>query len=196
MVHKWLDSFKEQSNNQFQLKFDRQIGAEQEIHSLFYGVKGKIDSTVIFKDQNDEEKVTAVELKTGKSNRPEYAGQVRLYLMILNEVFSNPSTKHLLVYILQDAKNESVAWMDNECKGLIQNRNILCKYRKYTKEGKYVLPNLIVNQRQCQYCYVNEVCSVNAIAFNQVWIDDQIPQFSAYEAMQNKLSTNDIEYFK
>lgn len=86
-IYEWLDSFKSQSTNQFQLKFIKQVAAEQEIHSTYYGVKGKIDSTVLFENELKEEEVTAVELKTGKYVSDSHRGQVMIYLIILGEVF-------------------------------------------------------------------------------------------------------------
>ena len=117
-IYAWLDSFQEHSTNQFQLKFVKQIAAEQEIHSTIYGVKGKIDSTVVFKDDKNNEKVTAVELKTGKYESQSHKGQVTLYLMILDEVFKNPNHQHLLVYIMNNSKSVSITYLDNTCKPL------------------------------------------------------------------------------
>ena len=144
----WLDSFKSQSDNQFQLKFIKQVAAEQEIHSTVYGVKGKIDSTVLFEDCKDQNQITAVELKTGKFESTSHIGQVMIYLMILGEVFQNPNNKHLLVYIMKDGKNVPVSWIDSEIKGLIQNRNILCKYKKKHRLGHYELPPMIKDERK------------------------------------------------
>jgi CRISPR/Cas system-associated exonuclease Cas4 (RecB family) len=142
-IYQWLDSFKSQSKNQLQLKFLRQIGAEQEIQSHIYGVKGKIDSTCVFEDAKNQEKVTAVELKTGKYESQSHKYQVMVYLSILGEVFSNPNDKHLLVYIMNDKQNVSIKTMDNEITSLIQQRNLISKYRKSLRMGTYELPDMI-----------------------------------------------------
>lgn len=151
MIHKWLDTFQKQSNNHLDLKFKGQIAAEQEIHSLMYGVKGKIDSTCTFEDSMGNSLVTAVELKTGKSESHSHVSQVMIYLMVLKEVFKNPNDRHLLVYIMNDAKNKQIKWLDNEIKGLIQHRNTLARYKKYFKKAIFALPPMIRDDRKCNW---------------------------------------------
>ena len=50
--------------NEHGLKFSKFVAAEQEFNTLMYGIKGNIDATIMFKDQDSlEDKLTAFEIK-------------------------------------------------------------------------------------------------------------------------------------
>ena len=53
-------------DNEHKIKYLKMIASEQEFKSNTYGFKGMIDGIISVKDQNNEEKVTALEIKTGK----------------------------------------------------------------------------------------------------------------------------------
>jgi len=172
------------------------VAAEQEIHSSIFGVKGKIDSTVVFEDEKNQQKVTAVELKTGKYESDSHKSQVRLYLMILDEVFQNSNNKHLLVYIMNDSKNIPISMIETEACALVQNRNILCKYKKNLRLGKYELPAMIKDDRKCQWCFSKDLCCANAITFDSYCQDNEKPNFKFFKEMEISFKSDSKAYFK
>lgn len=62
----------------FGVSFDKAIATEQEFNSSVFGIKGKVDTTVILKNEHlpDMKLVTALELKTGREY-DSHKGQVR-----------------------------------------------------------------------------------------------------------------------
>ena len=67
-----------------------------------YGIKGNIDGVILLRDKNGEEKVTALEIKTGKAKRNSYRGQVIIYGLLLSERFINSNPDNILLYIMDD----------------------------------------------------------------------------------------------
>ena len=47
-----------------------------------FGIKAKIDCTIVVENEQNEELVTALEFKTGKNKTKEYIGQVLLYCIL------------------------------------------------------------------------------------------------------------------
>ena len=56
------------TKNSYGITYDRTIATEQEFNSSTYGIKGKLDATIVLKNENqpDIQKITALELKTGR----------------------------------------------------------------------------------------------------------------------------------
>ena len=142
-------------------------------------------------------KVTAVELKTGKKESQSHIGQVMLYIMILDEVFKNSNSRHLLVYIMSDKKNKAIEMIDQEAKGLIQGRNILCRYKKNIRMGNFELPPMLLNDdRTWSYCFSKDLCCTLAVSFNKYWSNNEKPVFNHFKNIDRTLDDNVREYFK
>jgi hypothetical protein len=60
--------------NDFKLRYEKFIAAEQEFNTTMYGVKGNIDSTIMVKDSDGIVRATALEIKTGKHKSAGYRG--------------------------------------------------------------------------------------------------------------------------
>ena len=52
--------------NEYKIKYDHFVAAEQEFNTFKYGIKGKIDGTLLFRDPQGKPLTTAFEIKTGK----------------------------------------------------------------------------------------------------------------------------------
>ena len=49
-----------------------------------FGIKAKIDGVVLVEDENGDQKMSALEIKTGKNkNQQEYIGQVFFYSLLM-----------------------------------------------------------------------------------------------------------------
>lgn len=107
--------------------------------------------------------------------------------MILGEVFSNCNSKHLLVYIMKEKQNKAVSMIDIEAKGLVQNRNTLCYYKKNLRLGTYQLPPMIKDEKQCGFCFSKDLCCTTALSFNSYCAENEKPTFKYFKEMENTL---------
>lgn len=88
--------------NKHKLKFDKFIANEQEFTTYLYGIKGKIDSTILVTDRTGKQKMTALELKTGVHKTVGYRGQVIIYSLLISERFKNSNSENILLYLMDD----------------------------------------------------------------------------------------------
>jgi len=60
--------------NQHGILYKNFVASEQEFNTDTYGIKGNIDATIMVKNQQNETKLTALEIKTGKRKHDSYRG--------------------------------------------------------------------------------------------------------------------------
>ena len=60
----------------------------------------------MIENRKGEKKLTALEIKTGKSKSSSYRGQVILYSLLISERFKNANTDNFLLYIMDDNVKE------------------------------------------------------------------------------------------
>lgn len=151
--------------NSYGIIYDKAIASEQEFNSSTYGIKGKIDATIILKNahQPDIQRVTALELKTGREQNS-HRGQVLLYSLLLTERFNNSNNQNILFYLSKTPKTYYIKTIRNEICLLIQRRNELAKLQKIGGEGKAFSLPPILNQDVCKSCFVNRLCSFYQMA--------------------------------
>lgn len=153
--------------NEARNHFQRFIGAEQEFNTFTYGIKGNIDATILLKNAQGEDKMTALELKTGKNKRPSYRAQVIIYCLLISERFLNSNPDNILLYILDDDIENGyqiISENKNELDQLIIGRNELAKWFKNNSGHQIRLPPMISNYKECRFCFQKEVCSLAAIS--------------------------------
>lgn len=88
--------------NEYRIKYDHFIAAEQEFNTYTYGIKGKIDGTLLFRDPKGQKLTTAFEIKTGKYHSTSHRGQVMIYSLLITERFLNANPENILLYIMDD----------------------------------------------------------------------------------------------
>ena len=99
-ITEWLDMVLRPQKNNHGILYKKFLAAEQEFNTDMYGIKGNIDAVVLLKDREGQEKVTALEIKTGKSKRNSYRGQVIIYSLLISERFINSNPDNILLYIM------------------------------------------------------------------------------------------------
>lgn len=57
------------SKNKYGVFFKKFVAAEQEFNTFTYGIKGNIDATILMRDSDNVDKLTALEIKTGKHKK-------------------------------------------------------------------------------------------------------------------------------
>ena len=67
-IRVWLENMFDKSRNSYGITYDKTIATEQEFNSAMYGIKGKLDATIVLKNSEDttQQRITALELKTGR----------------------------------------------------------------------------------------------------------------------------------
>jgi hypothetical protein len=98
----WIDMVLKPEKNNHRIKLDKFVAAEQEFNTSTYGIKAMIDATIFVKDRSNDQKLTALEIKTGKHKQPSYRGQVILYSLLITERFLNSNPNNILLYIMDE----------------------------------------------------------------------------------------------
>ena len=129
----WLDQVLLPHKNKHGLRFSKFIAAEQEFNTYTYGIKGNIDSTLVMKDKEGVDLVTALEIKTGKHHSVSYRGQVMIYSLLIAERFINANPDNILLYIMEQPVANGFEYLKQqklELDSLILGRNELAKWHK------------------------------------------------------------------
>jgi len=123
-----------QRNNDFGVKYEGFVAAEQEYNTNTYGIKGNIDGTILLTHGLAKtKKLTALEIKTGKHKKNAYRGQVILYSLLISERFCYSNPENILIYIRdEDLKQgfEMIKQQKLELDSLIMTRNELARWHK------------------------------------------------------------------
>ena len=98
----WIAMVLKTEKNNHRIKLDKFVATEQEFNTSTYGIKAMIDATIFVKDRSNDQKLTALEIKTGKYKHPSYRGQVILYSLLITEKFLNSKPNNILLYIMDE----------------------------------------------------------------------------------------------
>ena len=121
------------NKNEHGILFKKFVAAEQEFNTNTYGIKGNIDANILIDDKDGNEKLTALEIKTGKHKRSSYRGQVVLYSLLIAERFKNSNPDNILLYIMDDDLHDGFDMIMQhklEIDAMIRCRNELAKWYK------------------------------------------------------------------
>ena len=66
-ITQWIDMVFRPNKNQHGVLYKNFVAAEQEFNTETFGIKGNIDATIMIENRQGEKKLTALEIKTGKS---------------------------------------------------------------------------------------------------------------------------------
>jgi hypothetical protein len=155
--------------NQHGLKLRKFVAAEQEFNTCQFGIKGNIDATIFVEDSDKNEKLTALEIKTGKNKNMQYRGQVILYSLLIAERFKNSNPDNILLYIMDDDVKQGFDVIKQhklELDALIIGRNELAKWSKKNTKNVFAtktedidsirvvhLPPMLKNVTVCKTCF-------------------------------------------
>ncbi|KAI9487574.1 MAG: DNA replication factor Dna2-domain-containing protein [Benjaminiella poitrasii] len=133
------------------------LDIEEHLWSPTYGLKGMVDASVQLKLSPTNKVLTVpFELKTGKASRfLTNRAQTLLYTLLMSDRYDIDIGAGILYY----SKTNSLYLVPssrNDLRSLIMSRNYLAIACKNTGS----LPPMIKNSHSCQYCYINNVCTV------------------------------------
>jgi hypothetical protein len=173
-----IDSCKNRTSMDPRIRIVDVKDVEESIWSLAFGLKGKLDATVIFEGTTSagqrEKFLAPLELKTGKSSSSvAHRAQTLSYSLLLADKYcirmtfdhdvGVPIEYVLLLYISQEELYRVVAGR-LEITGLIVQRNRLAHALQQAN-----LPPFIHNEHYCKQCFQRQSCLLYAKVYKGLW---------------------------
>ncbi|THU76580.1 Dna2-domain-containing protein [Dendrothele bispora CBS 962.96] len=183
------------------------LDVEEDIWSPTYGLKGKLDATVLT-TISELAALSAspvlthgpkpLEIKTGRALAGmEHRAQTMLYTLLAQERYGIDVSSGLLYYT-QSEEVVQVPASRNELRGLILGRNDMAAYlMKRQRKGSVepFLPATIDDERICKKCYSLDSCMLYRKAVENVE-DHYSPIADAYSLKTSHLTPSQSAFFK
>ncbi|KAJ2880030.1 DNA replication endonuclease-helicase Dna2, partial [Coemansia asiatica] len=136
------------------------LNVEENIWSPKFGLKGKVDLTVLAQYIADGAKVQPFELKTGRAGQSlSHRAQVLLYTLLLSDRYDVNIDSGLLYYP-RSGEMIQVQRVANELQALIGARNEMTQYLKHEGHIQRSLPAMCGNEHKCKTCNFQSSCFV------------------------------------
>ncbi|KAH9190330.1 hypothetical protein AeNC1_007698 [Aphanomyces euteiches] len=192
LVHNAGLSIKDQPS--LRLRLRSVLSIEESLCSVKYGLKGKVDACIVFTtgDEREMECIWALELKTGKKNNIQDAGQLLMYTLLLDERYPG-SARGLLLY-LKDIESIVVNPVAAHLRNLILARNAHAAHLSKMKSTQ-IMPPLLKKVWDCSKCFVSSECMLQHAAMeggNAAM--SGVPEL--FETSTSHLTPREIKYFK
>ncbi|KAJ2613691.1 DNA replication endonuclease-helicase Dna2 [Coemansia sp. RSA 1804] len=140
------------------LAISKVINIEENVWSPRFGLKGKIDLTVLAQYTCHGALVEPFELKTGRiTENPTHRAQLILYTLLLSERYDLDIRSGLLYYP-RSGETIRVPRFDDELRGLISARNTMVQYLMYKPQVSRPLPDMLGNEFMCDRCAFKPTC--------------------------------------
>ncbi|KAJ6585002.1 DNA replication factor Dna2-domain-containing protein [Mycena capillaripes] len=196
------------------------LDIEEDIWSPIWGLKGKIDATVLAVIADSKSPRAKAIVSTGpkpfeiKTGRPvaglEHRAQTMLYTLLTEERYGAQVSSGLLFYT-QSEEVVRVPATRNDLKGLIGARNELAaymnrriqktEYRKdkdqkaAVKAAEPFLPATIDDERTCKRCFALDTCMLYRKAVENV-VDKDSPIADIYDLKTGHITPSQAAFFK
>ncbi|KAK7048375.1 DNA replication helicase [Favolaschia claudopus] len=194
------------------------LDIEEDIWSPIWGLKGKIDATVLAVIADSNSRLKEENISTGpkpfeiKTGRPvaglEHRAQTMLYTLLTEERYGAQVSSGLLYYT-QSEEVVRVPTTRNDLKGLLGARNELAAYmsRRTPKEtnakgtsgmdmeSEPFLPPTIDDERVCKRCYALDTCMLYRKTVENV-VDTESPIADIYDLKTGHISAAHGAFFK
>jgi DNA replication ATP-dependent helicase Dna2 len=168
------------------------IDIEEETWSPMYGLKGKIDATVLatVKAPTSEGKfLVPFELKTSKTDKNiTHRAQTTLYTLLLSDRYNVDISCGVLYYSSPTVMIKIPALRD-EMRSLMQERNQLAGYLKSPRE----LPPLIGEQFKCKNCARAGECMIYHSAQGGTQDSSGVPEI--FESFTSHVTQRHLDFF-
>eukprot|EP00158_Paraphelidium_tribonemae_P008638 Partr_v1_DN28636_c3_g1_i3_m49509 putative Dna replication helicase len=185
-------------NRSRSLKITEILDIEEGIWSPMYGLKGKIDATVMVMDKHNPFKkplMVPLEVKTGKNNfesasSVSHRAQTSLYTLMLTDRYG-PGIEYGLLYYLRESKVISVPYFHDETRSLLIARNKLAGFTM----NRTTFPKVVQNPYMCSKCYAVSHCST----LHKVFESGSAGSFGCAEIFNEKtghLTIKQMEFVK
>ncbi|KAJ7784549.1 DNA replication factor Dna2-domain-containing protein [Mycena metata] len=202
------------------LAISQLLDIEEDIWSPIWGLKGKIDATVLAVIADSKSPTAKAVVSSGpkpfeiKTGRPiaglEHRAQTMLYTLLTEERYGAEVSSGLLFYT-QSEEVVRVPAARNDIKGLIGARNEMAvymarriqkkDYRKNENETKVLetaepfLPRTIDDERTCKRCFSLDTCMLYRKAVENV-VDTNSPIADIYDLKTGHITPAQAAFFK
>ncbi|CAL8129633.1 unnamed protein product [Orchesella dallaii] len=159
-------SFRSQDPKHQNFHFDELLGVEDNIWSPTYGLKGKIDATVLIK-KDGKKKTVPLEFKTGSTKsqkrqaiKADHVGQVSLYTLMMGVKYGE--IEDAMLYYISDDSLSLHPPRTLELQQLIMKRNKLIRSIGLSDGDLPYLPRPdgIDYEFKCKTCEVRNICTL------------------------------------
>ncbi|KAJ1667443.1 DNA replication endonuclease-helicase Dna2 [Coemansia sp. RSA 1646] len=134
------------------------INMEENVWSPKFGLKGKIDLTVLAQYTCHGALIEPFELKTGRiTDNASHRAQLTLYTLLLSERYDLDIRSGLLYYP-RSGETIRVSRFEDELRGLVLARNTMAQYLLYRPQVSRPLPELLGNEFVCDRCAFKPTC--------------------------------------
>ncbi|KAI3653772.1 hypothetical protein MP228_001719 [Amoeboaphelidium protococcarum] len=179
----------QQQRGKFQIQNVADI--EENIWSVNFGLKGKIDATVSLLKGNQSRKVVPLEIKSGR-RKSTHNAQVLLYCLMLGDHYAQDVAQGLLYYAQNPGEMVEVSMKRPEIIAIIMARNELSRYLD-SKPGSGATDLPPVKQSsQCEKCYAVDICSLYHRARKE---QVQFHNVNLYNEKTAHLNERDLKFF-
>ncbi|KAJ2800951.1 DNA replication endonuclease-helicase Dna2 [Coemansia guatemalensis] len=129
------------------------LNMEESVWSPKFGLKGKVDLTVLARYADGRMLVTPLELKTGRNTEnTSHRAQLVMYTLLLAERYGVEVSEGLLYYP-RSGEMMQVPRIDDELRGLVAMRNHMMEYLCYASEtAERSLPPMLRREFVCARC--------------------------------------------
>ncbi|KAJ1989417.1 DNA replication endonuclease-helicase Dna2 [Coemansia spiralis] len=164
------------------------LNMEENAWSPKFGLKGKIDLTVLAQYTAHGAIVEPFELKTGRNTEnPSHRAQLILYTLLISDRY-DLDVRSGLLYYPRSGEMVRVPRFDDELRGLISMRNTMAQHLLHSTNVLRPLPNMLGNEFVCNRCVFKPTCfiahkalengSANTAMVAEVQWEDQISHLS------------------
>ncbi|KAJ2332132.1 DNA replication endonuclease-helicase Dna2, partial [Coemansia sp. RSA 2673] len=133
---------------------------EENVWSPKFGLKGKVDLTVLAKYTSQGALVQPFELKTGRNTQnTSHRAQLVLYTLLLSDRYDVDITSGLLYY---PRTNEMVCVprIDDELRGLVATRNEMIPFLTHSTNPSRDPPAMLGQEFMCKRCAIRPSCFI------------------------------------
>ncbi|CAK5284176.1 unnamed protein product [Mycena citricolor] len=182
------------------------LDIEEDIWSPMWGLKGKIDASVLAVVEHTESRNAPLNISAGptpleiKTGRPvaglEHRAQTMLYTLLTEERYGAEVPSGLLFYT-QSEEVVQVTATRTDVRGLVGLRNEMASLmsRRQLGADERFLPPTIDNERACKRCFNLDACMLYRKAVEDV-VDTTSPIADIYEQKTGHITPQQASFFK
>ncbi|KAJ2717211.1 DNA replication endonuclease-helicase Dna2 [Coemansia spiralis] len=136
------------------------LNIEENVWSPKFGLKGKVDMTVVARYTAQGALVVPFELKTGRNTEnAQHRAQLVLYTLLLADRYRVDIGSGLLYYP-RTGEMICVPRIDDELRGLVAMRNTMTRYLSHTGGALRQLPDMLGKEFSCKRCAYQPSCFI------------------------------------
>eukprot|EP01080_Neovahlkampfia_damariscottae_P003681 gene3681-6495_t len=173
------------------------LDSEESIWSFQYGLKAKIDHSILISIEKNSNMIIPFELKTGNLDKSgneklDHKAQVLLYILLMSERY-NQNIDRGILYYFKNSKFFGISRNDLQINSLIQIRNKIV----FEMETNFVqsLNSMSHKLSVCKHCFQKSVCMIHHRSVEN-GTNETSGAKDIFEQETNHLSQKDLQFLK